>query len=76
MKTHEVVFYVLVKSFTITYTKIYRYSFFEFLEAEARYTAEEACELLVNDENFGEMDSADSLDDSFSDSTTSCSEVD
>ena len=30
----------------------------------------------MNDENFGEMDSADSLDDSFSDSTTSCSEVD
>ena len=32
----------------------------------ARYTAEEACELLMNDENLGEMDSADSLDDSFS----------
>ena len=30
----------------------------------------------MNDENFGEMDSADSLDDSFIDSTTSCSEVD
>ena len=28
------------------------------------------------DENFREMDSADSLYDSFSDSTTSCSEVD
>ena len=42
----------------------------------ARYTAEEACELLMNDENFREMDSADSLDDSFSDSTTSCSEMD
>ena len=41
-----------------------------------RYTAEEACELLMNDENFREMDSADSLDDSFSDSTTSCSEMD
>ena len=41
-----------------------------------RYTAEEACELLMNDENFGEIDSGDSLDDSFSDSTTSCSEVD
>ena len=42
----------------------------------AQYTAEEACELFMNDENFGEMDSGDSLDDSFSDSTTSCSEVD
>ena len=42
----------------------------------ARNTAEETCELLMNDENFGEMDSADSLDDSFNDSTTSCSEVD
>ena len=41
-----------------------------------RYTAEEACELLMNDENFREMDSADSLDDSFSDSTTSYSEMD
>ena len=41
-----------------------------------QYTAEEACELLMNDESFGEIDSADSLDDSFSDSTTSCSEVD
>ena len=30
-----------------------------------RYTAEEACELLMNDENFGEIDSGDSLDDSF-----------
>ena len=42
----------------------------------ARYTAEEACELLMNDENLGEMDSADSLDDGFSHSTTSCLEVD
>ena len=42
----------------------------------ARYTAEEARELLMNDENFGEMNSVDSLDDSFSNSTTSCSEVD
>ena len=42
----------------------------------ARYTAEETCELLMNDENFGEMDSADSLEDSFNDSTTSCPEVD
>ena len=41
----------------------------------AQYTAEEACELLMNDEYFGEMDSADSLDDSFRDPTTSCSEV-
>ena len=42
----------------------------------ARYTAEEARELLMNDENFGGMDSVDSLDDSFSDFTSSCSEVD
>ena len=42
----------------------------------ARYTAEEASELLMNDKNFGEMESADSLDDSFSDSITSYSEVD
>ena len=42
----------------------------------ARYTAKEACELLMNYENFGEMDSANSLDDSFSDSITSCSKVD
>ena len=42
----------------------------------ARYSAEETCELLMNDENFAEMDSADSLDDSFNDSTTSWSEVD
>ena len=39
----------------------------------AQYTVE-PCELLMNDENFGEMDSADSLDDSFSDSTNSCSD--
>ena len=42
----------------------------------AQYTAEEACELLMNDENFREMDSTNSLDDSFSDSTISCSEMD
>ena len=30
----------------------------------------------MNYENFGEMDSANSLDDSFSDSITSCSKVD
>ena len=47
-----------------------------FLEAMARYTAEEACELLMNDKNFGETDTADSLHGSFSDFTTSCSEVD
>ena len=41
----------------------------------ARYSAEEACELLMNDENFGGMDLVDSLNDNFSDSTTSCSEV-
>ena len=42
----------------------------------ARYTAEETSEFLMNDENFGEMESADSLDDSFSDSVTPYSEVD
>ena len=42
----------------------------------ARYIVEEASEFLMNDENFGEMESADSLDDSFSDSITSYSEVD
>ena len=42
----------------------------------ARYTAEEASEFLMNHKNFGEMESADSLDDSFSDSITSYSEVD
>ena len=41
----------------------------------ARYNAEEACGLLMNDENFGDMDSADSLDDGFSDSTTLCLKV-
>ena len=41
-----------------------------------QYTAEEACDLLVNDDNFGQMDSANSLDNRFSDFTTSCSEMD
>ena len=41
-----------------------------------RYTAEEACEAIMNDDNFGELESADSLDESFTDSTSSCSEVD
>ena len=30
----------------------------------------------MNDDNFGELESADSLDESFTDSTRSCSEVD
>ena len=29
-------------------------------------TVEEACKTIINDEDFGEMESADSLDDSFS----------
>ena len=41
-----------------------------------RYTAEEAYEALMNDDDFGELESADSLDESFTDSTSSCSEVD
>ena len=41
-----------------------------------RYTAEEACEALMNDDNFGELESVDSLDESFIDSTSPCSEVD
>ena len=41
-----------------------------------RYTAEEACEALMNDGNFGELESADSLDESFTDSTRSCPEFD
>ena len=40
-----------------------------------RYTAEEYCEAIMNDDNFGELESADSLDESFTDSTSSCSKV-
>ena len=41
-----------------------------------QYTAKEACEALTNDDNFGEFESADSLNESFTDSISSCSEVD
>ena len=41
-----------------------------------QYTAEEACEALTNDDNFGEFESADPLNESFTDSISSCSEVD
>lgn len=45
-------------------------------EMARRYTAEEAAEAIMNEDDFGEMESADSLDESFSESSTSCSEVD
>ena len=41
-----------------------------------RYTTEEDCEFMLNDDDFEEMESADSLDDSFSDSSSSNSETD
>ena len=41
-----------------------------------RYTAEEVCEAIMNDDDFGELESADSLDESFTDFTSSCSDVD
>ena len=41
-----------------------------------RCTAEDACEAITNDDNFGELESADSLDENFTDSTNSCSKVD
>ena len=37
-----------------------------------RCTAEEVCEALMNDDNFGELESVDSLDESFIDSTSPC----
>ena len=41
-----------------------------------QYTAEEACEAIMNDDSFGKLESANSLDESFTDSKSSCSEVD
>ena len=41
-----------------------------------RYTAEESCEVIMNDDDLGEMELADSLDDSFSDTSSSMSEID
>jgi len=44
-----------------------------------RYSAEEACKFILDYDSFEEMESADSLDESFSESSTpisSCSEVD
>ena len=41
-----------------------------------RYTTEEDCEIMLNDDDFEEMESADFLDDSFSDSSSSNSETD
>ena len=41
-----------------------------------RYTVEEACEANINDDNFRETESVDSLDDSFSDTSSSISEID
>ena len=41
-----------------------------------QYTTEEACEAIMNDDDFDELESADSLDESFTYSSSSCSEVD
>ena len=43
-----------------------------------RYTAEKACKVILNDDDLGEIESADSLDESFSNtsSSSSCSEID
>ena len=42
-----------------------------------RYTAEQACKAILNDDDLGEIESADSLDESFSNtSSSSCSEID
>ena len=41
-----------------------------------QYTAEETCEAIMNDDNFEKMESADSLDDSCSDTSSSMSEID
>ena len=42
-----------------------------------RYTAEQACKAILNDDDLGEMESSDSLDESFSNtSSSSCSEID
>ena len=40
-----------------------------------RYTAEEACEPVMNDDDFGEMESADCLDDSCSNTSSSMPEI-
>ena len=41
-----------------------------------RYTAEQARKAILNDDDLGEMESADSLDESFSNTSSSCSEID
>ena len=42
-----------------------------------RYTAEQACKTILNDDDLGKMESPDSLDESFSNtSSSSCSEID
>ena len=41
-----------------------------------RYTAEQACKTILNDDDLGETESADSLDESFSNTSSSCSEID
>ena len=41
-----------------------------------QYTAEQACKAILNDDGIGEMESADSLDESFSNTSSSCSETD
>ena len=43
-----------------------------------RYTAGQACKAILNDDDLGEMESADSLDESFrnTSSSSSCSDID
>ena len=41
-----------------------------------RYTAEQASKTIRSDDDLGEMESADSLDESFSNTSSSCSEID
>ena len=38
--------------------------------------AEQVCKAILNDDDLGEMESADSLDESFSNTSSSCSEID
>ena len=40
------------------------------------YTVEQACKAILSDDDLGEMESADSLDESFNNTSSSCSEID
>ena len=40
------------------------------------YTVEQACKTILSDDDLGEMESADSLDESFNNTSSSCSEID